>query len=94
MGNRYTYTDEFKREAVQYARSSDLPRYKIAESLGVSDGSLAAWIGDAERDAQPGALSDDERGELVRLRKRLAEVEQEKEILRKAAQYFAKETTR
>lgn len=94
MGNRYTYTDEFKADAVAYARSSDLPRYKIAESLGVSDGSLTAWIADAERDDQPGALSGDERAELGRLRKRVTELTEEKEILRKAAAYFAKETTR
>ncbi len=94
MGNRYTYTDEFKGEAVAYARSSDQPRYKIAESLGVSAGSLTKWIADAERGEQPGALTVDERAELVRLRKRLVEVETEKEILRKAAAYFAKETIR
>ena len=43
---------------------------------------------------EPGALSADEHAELVRLRKELAEVKQEREILRKAAAYFAKETTR
>ena len=94
MGNRFTYTEEFRREAVELARSSDRPRYKVAESLGVFDGALAAWIADAERDEQPGALSRDERAELVALRKRLAEVTEEKEILRKAAKYFAKETSR
>lgn len=66
MGNRYTYTDEFKRGAVEYARSSDQPRYKIAESLGVSDASLANWIRDADRDAQHGALVR-ERPALARL---------------------------
>jgi transposase len=94
MGNRYTYTEEFRREAVELARSSDRPRYRVAESLGVSDGALASWIAEAERDEAPGALSRDERAELVALRKKLAEVTEEKEILRKAAQYFAKETTR
>lgn len=94
MGNRYTYTDEFKREAVEYARSSDQPRYKIAEALGVSDNALAAWIKAAEEAEAPGALSADERSELIRLRKELAEVKQEREILRKAAAYFARETTR
>lgn len=94
MANRHTYTEEFKREAVAYARSSDQPKYKIAQSLGISDGTLSSWIANAERDEQPGALTVDERAELNRLRKRLAEVEQEKEILRKAAAYFAKETTR
>jgi transposase len=39
-------------------------------------------------------LNADERAELLRLRKELAEVKQEREILRKAAAYFAKETTR
>ena len=94
MANRHTYTDEFKQEAVAYARSSDQPRYKIAASLGVSDGALAAWIKAAEAAELPGALAVDERAELNRLRKRIAEVEQEKEILRKAAAYFARETTR
>ncbi len=94
MANRHTYTEEFKREAVEYARSSDQPRYKVAASLGVSDGALAAWIKAAEAAAIPGALNADERAELNRLRQRVAEVEQEKEILRKAAAYFAKETTR
>jgi len=94
MGNRYTYTEEFRREAVELVRSSDRPRYRVAKSLGVSDGALASWIKEAERDEQPGALSRDERAELARLRKQLAEVTEEREILRKAAQYFAKETTR
>ena len=94
MGNRYTYTEEFKREAIELVRTSDRPRYRVAESLGVSDASLANWIKEAERDAQPGALSVDERAELKRLRKELAEVKQEREILKKAAAYFAKETTR
>ena len=94
MGNRYTYTEEFRREAVELAWSSDRPRYLIAESLGVSDGALASWIKAAERDEQPDALSSDERAELIRLRKELGEVKQEREILRKAAACFAKETTR
>lgn len=94
MANRHTYTDEFKAEAVAYARSSDQPRYKVAESLGVSQGALAAWIKAAEQADAPGALTVDERAELNRLRKRIVEVEEEKEILRKAAAYFAKETTR
>ncbi len=93
MGTK-RYPEEFRREAVELARSSDRPRYLVAESLGVSDGSLAAWIVEVAKRDEPGALSDDERSELVRLRKELAEVKEEREILRKAAQYFAKETTR
>jgi transposase len=93
MGTK-RYPEEFRREAVELARSSDRPRYQVAESLGISDGSLAAWMAEFAKRDEPGALSNDERSELVRLRKKLAEVTEEKEILRKAAQYFAKETTR
>ena len=65
-------------------RRSDRPRCQVAESLGIADGTLVAWIAEfADRDA-PGALSNDERAELVRLRKELAEVKEEREILRKA----------
>jgi transposase len=92
MGTK-RYPEEFRREAVELARSSDRPRYRVAESLGISDGSLAAWMADADaRDA--GGLGEDEHAELVRLRRELAEVKEEREILRKAAQYFAKETKR
>ena len=88
------YPDEFRREAVELYRSSDRPRCRVAESLGISDGSLAAWVAEFDPCDAPGALNDDERAELARLRKELAEVKQDREILRKAAQYFARETTR
>ena len=89
----HRYPEEFRREAVQLYRRSDRPRVEIARSLGISDGSLAAWVVEFDaRDA--GGLDEDERAELIRLRTELAEVKEEREILRKAAQYFAKETTR
>lgn len=89
----HRYPEEFRREAVELYRSSDRPRCRVAESLGISDGALAAWVKEFDaRDA--GGLDENERAELIRLRRELAEVKQEREILRKAAQYFAKETTR
>jgi len=89
----HRYPEEFRHEAVQLYRRSDRPRVEIARSLGIADGSLAAWVQEFDaRDA--GGLDEDERAELIRLRKELAEVKEEREILRKAAQYFAKETTR
>ena len=90
----HRYPEEFRREAVELYRSSDRPRCKVAESLGISDGSLAAWVKEFDARDAPGALSDGERAELARLRKELAEVKQDREILRKAAAYFARETTR
>ena len=94
MGRPSKYTEEFRREAVELFLSGDRPRSKVAESLGIHDGSLAAWVKEHERNNAPGALSDDERAELKRLRKENAELKQDREILKRAAVYFAKETTR
>ena len=67
-------------------------------SLGISDNTLANWMRAdqerRERDADPNALSESERDELRRLRKENAQQRMDMEILRKAAAYFAKETTR
>lgn len=86
--------EEFRCVAVESYRSSDRPRCPVAESLGISDGSLKDWVAELKARDAPGGLNESERAELVRLRKELAEVKQEREILRKAAQYSAKETTR
>lgn len=94
MGRPSKYPEEFRREAVELYRSSDCPRCQIAESLGISDGTLAAWVREADAADVPGALDADERAELARLRKENAELRMDREILRKAAAYFARETTR
>lgn len=65
MGNRHTYTDEFKADCVAHSRSSDQPRYKIAEALGVSDGSLTKWIKDAERTAMRAEILSDGYAQVV-----------------------------
>jgi transposase len=94
MGRPSKYPEEFRREAVELYRSSDRPRCQIAESLGISDGSLAAWVKEADAAGVPGALDATERAELARLRKENQDLRMDREILRKAAAYFAKETTR
>ena len=94
MGRPSKYPEEFRREAVELCRSSDRPRCKIAESLGISDGSLAAWVKDAAPPHEPGALDPGERAELARLRKENQDLRMDREILRKAAAYFAQETIR
>ena len=70
---------------------------EIAAELGVSDQSLRKWVDQARIDAggdRGGALTTAERDGLRRLRREGAELRKEKEILRKAAAYFAAETTR
>jgi transposase len=98
MGRPSKYPDEFRREAVELVRTSGRPRVEVARSLGVHDGTLANWVkAAAEADARandPNALSEAERDELRRLRKEVADLRMDREILRKAAAYFAKETIR
>lgn len=98
MGRPSKYPDEFRREAVELVRTSGRPRVEVARSLGIHDGTLANWVKTAtEADARandPNALSEAERDELRRLRKEVADLRMDREILRKAAAYFARETNR
>lgn len=94
MGRPQKYPEEFRREAVELHRSSDRPRVEVAKSLGISDGSLAAWTKEIEAREAPGALDEDEQAELERLRREVKDLLQDRDILRKAAQFFARETTR
>jgi transposase len=98
MGRPSKYPAEFRREAVQLVQTSGRPVAEIARSLDVSDATLHNWIKAdreaAERAADPTALTEAERVELRRLRKENADLRMDREILRKAAAYFARETTR
>jgi transposase len=92
MGRPAKYPEEFRREAVELYRSSERSRAEVAKSLGVSDGSLAAWVKAVEATEVPGGLDADERAELERLRRENKDLRMDREILRKAAAYFARET--
>lgn len=98
MGRPSKYPAEFRREAVELVRSSGRSLAEVARSLGISDNTLRNWINAdrdrRERDADPNALSESEREELKRLRKLTAQQAMDMEILRKAAAYFARETSR
>jgi transposase len=80
---------------VRLARGSDQSIAALAADLGVSTEALRHWLRQADADdgrGQPGDLTTDEREELRRLRREVKVLQQEREILRKAAAYFAKET--
>jgi transposase len=86
--------EEFRREAIRLARLGDKPQRPLAKDLGISDVTLRNWIKQekAERGERPGGLSQDEREELQRLRDENAKLRMEREILAKAAAFFAKES--
>ena len=96
------YPEEFRRDAVALVRSSPGRSLReIGRELGVNHETLRGWVRGAQRAEQGaggggsgGELAADERQELRRLRRKVAELELEKEILRKATQYFAKEMGR
>jgi len=98
LGRPAKYPPEFRREAVELVRSSDRPIVEVARSLGVTDSTLHNWL-KADRDARfraadPDGLTESEREELARLRKENIDLKVDREILRKAAAYFARETMR
>jgi transposase len=96
------YPEQFRRDAVELVRSSGRSLREVGKELGVNHETLRNWVNAAKRAEAAGQrgreaaepISADEREELRRLRKKVAELELEKEILRKAAQYFAKEMGR
>lgn len=84
------FPPEFRRDVVAVARKSDESIAKIAKSFGISESCLQRWLAraDVEDGVKPGVTAA-ESTELRELRKRNRQLEQENEILRRAAAYFA-----
>ena len=87
------YPPEFRREAVQLAQSTERSIAQVARDLGVSDQTLRNWIKQADVNAgRREGLTSEEREELRRLRGENRTLLQEREILKKAAAFFARES--
>jgi transposase len=95
MENRQKFTAEFKREAVRLLKSAGKPAAVVARELGIPRNRLYKWAQDLEGQGEnafrgsgrPKADSD----ELAVLKRENARLQQENEILKKAAAYFARE---
>jgi transposase len=90
---RPAYPDEFRREALQMLRAGRTPR-ELAQSLGVSAQTLRNWRRQAQTDRgeRDHGLTGDERDELRQLRRENARLRQERDLLKRAAAFFARET--
>jgi transposase-like protein len=91
---RRAFTPEFKAEAVRLCKVGDRTVRQVASDLDLTETALREWVKRAEEDAagaSADSLTTDERDELKELRKRVKRLEMEREILKKAAAFFAKE---
>ena len=86
------FPPEFRRDVVAVARKGDAPISQIAKDFGISESCLHRWLhlADIEDGTRPGAAVS-ESAEVRELRRRNRVLEQEVEILRRAAAYFAKD---
>jgi transposase-like protein len=90
------YPKEFREGAVQLAREGERPIADIARELGIAESCLRNWLkrDQLDRRERDDGVTSAEREELRRLRRENARLKQEKEILRKAAAFFAREEIR
>jgi transposase len=86
------FTDEFKLEAVKQITEQQRPVADVAKRLGVSPHSLYAWVKRYGKPAPQRQQDTSEAAELRRLRAEVKRLTEERDILKKAAAYFAKES--
>ena len=92
-GSKQKFTKEFRREAVRLSRESGRTVRDIAEDLGVGMLALSKWRA-VDADQEPDTAVDDPHKEPARLRRENKILRQERDLLKKATAFFAKETKR
>ena len=91
---RRSFSPEFRAEAIRLAQEPGQVMTKLAKNLNVTTPTLRAWMKQAEVDGgrgPAGALTTAEKQELVQLRRENKQLRMEREILKKATAFFAKE---
>jgi transposase-like protein len=96
MGKRKTFSREFKLEAIRAMESGKKQASDLARELGVPRNRLYKWRDQLQRDGQEGAFPGSGRqsgqaAELTALQREVDRLREENEILKKAAQFFARE---
>ena len=87
------YDPEFRTRAIELVRTRGLPRAQVARDLGINVETLRLWVKQAEIDAgRRDGLTSDDKTELARLRREVRVLREEREILKKAARFFALES--
>jgi transposase-like protein len=89
---RRQFSPEFKVEALRLVAQSQDSIAKIARDLGLSRMTLRNWVAKAARPAPKDALTADERAELVQLRRENRQLQMERDILKKATAFFARQS--
>ena len=92
---RRSFTKEYKAEVVELIRKSGKSVGAVARELDLTETAVRRWVQQAEVDSgegPAGAVTTAEREELAQLRKRVKTLEMEREILKKATAFFAKES--
>ena len=84
-----TFTEDFKRDAVAQITERGYPVAEVSQRLGVSSHSLYAWKKKFSKAS--GSGDDDQDAEIRRLKRELARMTEERDILKKATAYFAKD---
>ena len=85
------YPEEFKKDAASLVLEQQYTPHQAAEAVGVDVKLIYNWKQKFETLNSPGSLSEEERSELLALRKEVKNLRMEKEILKKASAFFAKE---
>ena len=93
---RRKFDQDFKIGAVRIVRETEKPIAQVARELGINEGTLANWVAADRRarDGGNGRLSEDERAELVRLRRENAELVMERDVLKRSVALWVKDATR